>query len=48
MNGETFETVMEAVCDMCHWPRVCDQVSLDEKCENCPAEKMIRAVLEGL
>lgn len=45
MNEETFEAVMETVCDLCHWPYVCGEVALDEKCTGCPAEKMIREVL---
>lgn len=49
MNEQAFEAVMEAVCDRCHWPYVMtDQDALDSVCENCPAEKKIRAVMEGL
>ena len=45
MNEEKFEAVMEAVCDIYHWPFVCGEVSLEEKCGACPVEKMIRAVM---
>lgn len=48
MNEQAFEAVMEAVCDVCHWPHVLSQEALDAVCENCPAEKKIRAVMEGL
>lgn len=44
MRQETFETIMEAVCDACHCPHVLDQETLDAVCENCPAEKKIRAM----
>ena len=44
MNGK-IEAVMEAVCDMCHWPYVCGEVALDEKCANCPAEKKLRELM---
>lgn len=47
MNELTFETIMETVCDMCHWPYVCGEAALDEKCENCPAEKKIRELKEN-
>ncbi|MBQ3215353.1 MAG: hypothetical protein IJB11_04455 [Oscillospiraceae bacterium] len=45
MSEEKFESIMEAVCDMYHWPFVCGEVSLEEKCANCPAEKKIREML---
>ena len=45
MNEEKFDAVMEAVCDMCHWPYVCGEVALDQKCENCPAEQKIRELM---
>lgn len=49
MNEQAFEAIMEAVCGLCHWPYVLtDQEALDAVCENCPAEKKIRAVMEGL
>ena len=47
MDETTFDVVMEYVCEMCHWPYVCEAGKLDEKCENCPAECAIRAALEG-
>ena len=49
MNEQAFEAIMEAVCDRCHWTYVAtDQEEMDTLCENCPAEKKIRAVMEGL
>lgn len=45
MNEDKFESIMETVCDMCHWPFVCGEVSLEEKCANCPAEKKIRELV---
>lgn len=45
---EKFDTIMEVVCDMCHWPYVCcDEEELDNRCLNCQAERKVRAVLEG-
>ena len=46
MNEQAFEAIMEAVCGLCHWPYVLSQEALDAVCENCPAEKKIRAVME--
>ena len=48
MSEQAFEAIMEAVCDVCHCCYVLDQETLDATCENCPAEKKIRAVMEGL
>lgn len=49
MNEQAFEAIMEAVCDVCHRPYVeTDQDAMDTICENCPAEKKIRAAMEGL
>lgn len=44
MSGEEKERILEAVCDICHWPYVYrdDEVMHDEKCDNCPAEKALR------
>lgn len=46
MTEQVFERIMEAVCDMCHCCHVLSQEALDAVCENCPAEKKIRAVME--
>ena len=46
MNEQAFEAIMEAVCDVCYCCYVLDQETLDATCENCPAEKKIRAVME--
>ena len=49
MNEQTFECVMEAVCNICHSPYVVvEQDELDAICANCPAECKIRAAMEGL
>ena len=48
MNEHAFEAIMEAVCEMCHCWHVLSQEALDAVCENCLAEKKIRAVMEGL
>lgn len=46
---EKFEAIMEAVCDMCHWPFVeTEQDALDARCKDCPAEKKVRELMEGL
>lgn len=48
MDNKTFETIMEAVCDTCHWPYVeTGQMALDERCANCPTECAIRTALAG-
>lgn len=48
MNEQAFETVMEAVCDVCHRPYVLSQEALNAVCDNCPTERKIRAVMEEL
>lgn len=48
MEEATFDVVMEHVCEMCHWPFVCEEGELEDKCDNCPAEKKIRSVMEGV
>ena len=49
MNEQSFETIMEAVCDVCHCPHVLSKEALDAVCDNCPAERKIRrAVMEGI
>lgn len=44
MTEERIEKIMEAVCDLCHWPYVYrdEQIMQDEKCVCCPAEKSLR------
>jgi len=47
MSGvKRFEDIMEAVCDLCRWPFEYEdadfELMLDEKCGNCPAEKVLR------
>ena len=45
MNEKDFETVMEAVCDICHWPSVeKSEEALNVHCEDCPVEKILKTV----
>ena len=45
MNEKDFETVMEAVCDICHWPFVeKSEEALNVHCEDCPVEKILKTV----
>lgn len=45
MNEKDFETVMEAVCDICHWPFVeKSEEALNVHCEDCPVEKTLKKV----
>lgn len=45
MNEKDFETVMEAVCDICHWPFVeKSEEALNVHCEDCPVEKILKKV----
>ena len=45
------EKIMDAVCDLCHWPYVYpeedDEVMYAEKCEYCPAALAVKDVLNG-
>ena len=49
MTEERVEKIMEAVCDLCHWPYVYrdEQIMQDEKCICCPVEKALREKMEG-
>ena len=39
---EQSEIIMEAVCELCHWPYVLiDQAQLDAMCDNCPVERIL-------
>lgn len=42
-----FENVMELICDSCHWPYVCDEDELEERCAECEIEKEIRKLVGG-
>lgn len=45
MNEKDFETVMEAVCDICYWPFVeKSEEALNVHCEDCPVEKILKTV----
>lgn len=44
MDDKTIETVMEAVCELCHWPFVEDQEGLEERCAACPVERCLKEV----
>ena len=36
------EEIMELICDNCHWPYVCDEDELEERCAECAIEKTIK------
>ena len=48
---EAEESIMNAVCDLCHWPYhyraycVDKDVMYAEKCEACPAAQAVKAAL---
>lgn len=40
---EQSEKIMEVVCELCHHPYVVtDQALLDDICENCPVEQVLK------
>ena len=43
MSGEEKERILEAVCDICHWPYVYrnSEIMNDEKCKYCPVEAVL-------
>ena len=46
---EAKEKIMEAVCDLCHYPyALTDQEDLDEICARCPVEKIVEAQLRAM
>ena len=43
MDEKAVETVMAAVCDICHWPYVeTNQEILEERCAVCPVERILK------
>ena len=48
---EAKETIMEAVCDLCHWPYhyraycLTEDVMFAEKCDTCPAAQAVDEIL---
>lgn len=45
MDVKIIETVMTAVCELCHWPYAeTDQDALDARCAVCPVERMLKEV----
>jgi hypothetical protein len=45
MTEETIESIMVAVCDLCHHPYVItDQAQLDAICDNCPVERILKEI----
>lgn len=45
MGTEIIESIMEAVCSICHFPYVeTDQEALDERCAACPVERVLKEV----
>ena len=46
---EQFETIMDKVCGLCHWPYVYqDEKNLySERCDYCPAAAAVQAALSG-
>ena len=45
MDTEVIETIMDAVCGLCHWPYIeTDQEVLDERCAACPVERLLKEV----
>lgn len=44
----TLDDVMEVACDICHYPyKLANQDDLDEVCESCPLEDLIKRYKEG-
>ena len=43
---DAVETIMELVCDCCHWPYVESEEGLEDRCEQCEVEKAIRQALK--
>lgn len=43
MSGEEKERILEAVCDICHWPYVYhdSEIMHAEKCDHCPIEALL-------
>ena len=48
MSGEEKERILEAVCDICHWPYVYrdSEIMHAEKCDHCPIEALLNGKQE--
>lgn len=45
MTEQTFESIMETVCSICHHPYVeTEQDALDDRCAACPVERLLKEV----
>ena len=44
------EHIMEAVCELCHWPHVYtdEELMYSERCDCCPAAMAVGAVLDAI
>ena len=43
---QSMETIMHAVCEQCYFPYTLEnQEDLDDRCLNCPVEKIVEAQL---
>ena len=49
MSGEEKERILEAVCDICHWPYVYrdSEIMHAERCDNCPVEALLNGKQVG-
>lgn len=45
---QTEEQIMEAVCELCHWPHVYEdeETMYSERCDSCPAAAAVTAALD--
>ena len=43
MNAEQREKILEAACEVCHWPVVLNARELEDFCDRCPVERAVDA-----
>lgn len=46
MNSEQREKILEAACEVCHWPVVLNARELEDFCDRCPVERAVDAAAE--
>ncbi len=44
MNDNQKQCILEAACEICHYPHVCSIDELDLKCDKCPVQIAVNSI----
>lgn len=44
MNDEQKQSILEAACEICHYPHICSNDELDLKCGKCPVQIAVDSI----